>query len=310
MKSRFLSDFFGKDGKLSVQMGNFFYFLFIIILFFVIFFSIKLCNKKGKKFSYKFILTILICNCSLHFIKQLFPTYMKEWPNSLWKSTFENLCAALIILSPFIFISKNKYLKDYMYYIGIISGLGVYLFPYGSMYRDLRDIDTLVDILRFYICHCPLVLCGYLMVQQGFHKLDYHRLHYVVFTYLFFQSIIFLNDVIMFIAGVPEFKNAYGSFQTREGWLNFLYRTGPANESVNLGFKEDFDKMLGFIYIPYLMTYKIDAKTYFVPVLWQFIPVFILQYPLGFVMSYPFQKEQMKIDYERHKINKKFKDIK
>ena len=304
---RSLTSIFGKNGMISVEIGNFFYFFFILLLLAFCFFSVKLCNKKGKRFAYKYILTILFANFSLHFIKQLLPSYLNNFPNSLWKSTFENLCAALIILAPFIFMSKNKLFKDYMFYIGIVSGFGVYLFPFGSTGRDLRNLDTLIDVLRFYLCHMPLVLCGFLMVQQGFHKLDYHRIWKLVFTYIFFQTIIFLNDLLLFVCGVPDFKQAYGTVSDKQAWLNFLYRSGPANESVNMGFKEDFDKMLGWLYIPYLMTYKIGDKTYFIPVLYQFLPVFLLQFPIGIILAYPFQKEQMKLDYIRYKVDREFK---
>lgn len=294
--------FFKKDGIYTIELGNFFYFIPIIILLLVVYFSIKLCNKKGKKFANYYIIVILFCNFALHFFKQLFPTYSKGWPNTLWKSSFENLCATLIMLAPFIYLSKNKYLKDYMFYLGIISGAGVYFFPYGSMSRDLTNIDNLIDIVRFYVCHCPLILCGLLMVQQGFHKLNYRRLWAIAFSYTFLQTIVFLNDVVLFAIGVPDFKEAYGSFTDIEAWKLFLYRNGPANESVNMGFKEDFDKLLGWAYIPFLMTYKMDSRTYFVPVLYQFIPVFLVSYPIGMILSFPWQKEQMKIDYMKLKI--------
>lgn len=299
-----LGFFTSKDGSVSIQFGNFLYMITIIVLILIIYFSIKLCHKRGKHFANKYILAILIFNFCLHFVKQLLPTYSKEWPNSLWKSTFENLCAALIILAPFIYISKNKYLKDYMFYIGVISGVGVYLFPAGVFGIDLRNIDAIVDVTRFYICHIPLALCGILMVEEGFHKLDYKRLWVLPFSYIGFQTIIFLNDLILFVCQAGAFYDYYGPISDRQSWLDFFYREGIANESANFGFRESFDSMLSWLYIPYLMTFKLEGRTYFIPVLYQFIPVCILTWPVGLLMSYPWQKEQYKIDYLSHKIKK------
>ncbi len=302
---RMNDDFIFQEKKISIQLGNPLYILTILILFFIIFFSLKLCHKKGKQFSYRFILGILIFNFLLHFAKQLFPPYMKQFPSSLWKSTFENLCATLIIISPFIFVSKNKYLKDYMYYIGVISGIGVYFFPFGTFGRDLTNMDVLIDVIRFYVCHIPLVLCGFLMVEEGFHKLDYRRLWSIPITYLTLQCVIFTNDVVKFACG--GYANECGYIDSKEAWMVFLYRNGPANESTNMGFKENFDSFLSWLYIPYLMTYKMDGRTYFIPVLWAYLPILSLSYPVGTVLAYPFQKEQMKIDYRRFLIKMRYR---
>lgn len=299
-----LGFFTNSDGSITIQLGNFLYFLTLIALILIIYFSIKLCHKRGKHFANKYILAILIFNFCLHFVKQLFPTYSKDWPNSLWKSSFENLCAALIILAPFIYISKNKYLKDYMFYIGVISGLGVYLFPAAVFGIDLRNLDSFVDVTRFYICHIPLALCGILMVEEGFHKLDYKRLWVLPFSYIGFQMIIFLNDLILFVCQAGAFYDYYGPISEKQSWLDFFYRDGIANESANFGFRESFDSMFSWLYIPYLMTFKLEGRIYFIPVLYQFIPVCILAWPIGLIMSYPWQKEQYKIDYLNHKIKK------
>ena len=74
-----------------------------------------------------------------------------------------------------------------------------------------------------------------------------------------------------------------------------------------MGFKENFDSFLSWLYIPYLMTYKMDGKTYFIPVLWAYLPILSLSYPVGAVLAYPFQKEQMKIDYRRFLIKMRYR---
>lgn len=292
-----------------IQFGNFFYLIPLFFLFTVIIVSTLLSRRFGKKFTRRYILVFLWGNFLLHFLKQLLPGYIDDQPYMLSKSSFENLCGGLVILSPFIFMWGNKYLKDYMFYIGIISGVGVYFYPSGIMNISLADPENLVEIIRFYACHLPLALCGFLMVDSGIHKLDYHRLWSIPFTFVCINFIVFLNSIFLWATGA--WTRFYGDINKLENWKVFLSRRTMINNNASqigppmIQTKDarwgtadliPWDKFM----IPYLQTYHMDVKgvdtVCYVPSLWLFIPVALVTPPIGFVMSFRWEHRHMKMD--------------
>ncbi|MCR5349185.1 MAG: hypothetical protein K6E59_06245 [Bacilli bacterium] len=281
-----------------VQIGNFFYFLFIFLLIGLVVGSILLCRKLGKKFSHRFISIILWANFALHILKQFLPLSIAHWPTGWTDSAFPNLCATLIVVSPFIFHWGNKYMKDYMYYMGVISGILVYLVPTGAMRSDITGLDYAFETARFYFCHWPMVVCGILMVEQGFHKLDWKRLWAIPFLYCAVLAIISLDQILFGpILKVPGYPTEW------LGENGVLYRANFAsvwtNQSMQFGPQPGVDAILGWAYpylIPGLMTFQVDGVLYFTPVIWIFPFIAIGTALLGPLMALPFEHRQMGID--------------
>ena len=281
-----------------VQLGNFWYFLAIFLLFGVTALSMWLCHRFGKKFAYWYIAIILWANFALHFCKQFLPNYYTRWPDSLSDSFFPNLCAVLISISPFVFHWGNKYLKDYMYYLGIISGVAVYFVPTGAMRMDIPDMEYVFETTRFYLCHWPLVVCGLLMVEQGFHKLDWKRLWAMPIMYCGILALICLHVIVcgplLKLQGFPH---------EWVGENGILYRAPIgveySNQSMQFGPQLGVDKIFGWAYpylIPFLMTYKVDGTLYFTPVIWIAPFIAILTALFAPLMAAPFEHRQMRLD--------------
>ena len=281
-----------------VEIGNFFYFLFIFLLFGLVVGLTALCHKLGKRFSYRFISITLWANFALHFLKQFLPNYYKLWPYSLGDSLFPNLCAVLIFLSPFIFHWGNAHLKDYMYYIGIISGVLVYFVPTGALRTDVTGLEYAFETTRFYLCHWPLVVCGFLMVEQGFHKLDWKRLWSIPLT---FGGILVLITLDQFLFGpILKFQGYPHEWIGENGVLNrFNPYSAMSNQSMQFGPQPGPDKFLSWLYpalIPGLAVYWVEGERYFTPVIWM-LPFIALATPLvGIPMCLPFEHKQMKLD--------------
>ena len=55
------------------------------------------------------------------FLKVYIPPYSVDEARKLRDAWFVNICGANIALFPFFFFCKNKYVKDYMFYIGVLS---------------------------------------------------------------------------------------------------------------------------------------------------------------------------------------------
>ena len=276
-----------------VRFGNFLYFLPLAILFALLFLASALTSRFGKKFSRRLILILLWSNFALHFFKQLIPYYYATMPVSLVESTATNFCATLIIMEPFIFLSNNKYLKDYAFYVGILSALAAYLIPTTPMNLDMSYAENFVEVLRYYSCHAPLLICGFLMVKDGHHQLDYKRGWALPLIMVGVNLVIVLNGFFFYAIGFPGYT---------QDFYYLTSRSGPLAGAACFGPPVFMDKILAPFYkfmIPGLQYYYDGSGALqFTPVLWLLPPLYLAGVILVPIMSYPFQKHQMQCDLE------------
>ena len=281
-----------------VRIGNLPYFLFILFLFGVTALSSYLCNKLGKQFAFRYLSIILWANFGLHFLKQLLPHFLAQFPYGLADSAFPNLCAVLIVLAPFIFHFGNDYLKDYFYYIGFISGVLVYLVPTGAMRTDLAQGDYYFETFRFYFCHWPLVVGSLLMVSQGFHKLDWKRLWAIPLMFCAILAIIAIDQI--FFGPVMKLPGYPYEWVGEHGVLNRMnVSSAYSNQSMQFGPQPGVDGILGWLYpalIPGLMTYYVGGEIYFTPVIWIMPFIYIGAAILGPLLTLPFERKAMRAD--------------
>ena len=282
---------------IGVAFGNTLYFLFILLLIALVFGTRSLCRRFGKEFTRNLLLILYWSNFALHFLKQFNPYYISRLPNSLGSSSLENFCAILIVISPFVFVFGNDYLKDYLFYVGIVSGIMVYLVPTGALGRDLGDLDSLLEVLRFYGCHAPLVIGGYLMVEEGLHRLDYHRLWAIPLMFTAVNGVVFLNGVFLgFVLHFPGWPSTWEQFSDRDCFVNQSFTFGPMRQ---------FDGTLGWVYklmIPGLQTYhNSNGELCFVPVIYMLIPLYIATALFGPWLCYKYEKRHYRMDFEEWK---------
>ena len=86
---------------IAVNYGNWLYFTLIALMAGLMVLLLWLSKKKGPKWTDRFVFFMLWTNFALHFLKQLNPYYMAEFPFSLTRSSPENLCAVLVIAAVF-----------------------------------------------------------------------------------------------------------------------------------------------------------------------------------------------------------------
>ncbi len=118
---------------------------------------------------------LLLFGLLLHFLKAYIPPYSVDEARLLRDAWFVNICGANIALFPFFFLSKNKYVKDYMFYIGVISGLIALFYPQEPIAK-LDQLAEFWDIVRFYFHHWMLLTVPLLMVLLGHHQLSWKRI--------------------------------------------------------------------------------------------------------------------------------------
>ena len=192
---------------MNIQMFNGWYFLFLILsigIFVGIYFLLK--NKKEKTIKIV-LLSLLIFAVVLHFIKPLFPPYSTDESRMLRDSWFVNICAANIALFPIFFCCKNKHLKDYMFYLGVISGLLSIIYPMEPIAKS-NQAGEWIDIIRFYIHHNILWHVPLLMVLLKIHKINYHRVWSTPLVLLLVMLFIMLNQIFQSELGFIPLRNS------------------------------------------------------------------------------------------------------
>lgn len=281
-----------------VEFGNVWYFLFLVLLLGAVAGSVILCRKKGPKFAHRFILALLWGNFALHFLKQVLPTFLEWFPQGLCDSLFPNLCAVLIFFGPFIYLFGTKRMKDYFFYIGILSGTLVYLMPTGAVRHDLPAYAYASETIRFYLCHFPLIAAPLIMVDQKFHRLDWKRLWSI--PLYFCLALTFIAFHCILFGPILKFDRFPHDWIGPDGVFNRLGPNGGiANQSMQFGPQPGVDAIFGPAYkflIPGLMVFYVGDQLYFTPVIWIMPFIFLGTAIIGPLMTLPFERKAMKMD--------------
>ena len=267
-----------------IPVGNFFYFLAILSFVFITILTNYLTNRLGKRFAYILCTTLLWMNFLLHFYKQFSPYYLQDFPYMLRASTLENLCAASIFFSPFVYRYGTKWLKSYMAIISIISGAVVLIMPTTAIGKDLSDISNLTEVLRFYSCHVVLILVPILMLTSGQIKIEYRYCWNLSLCFMCHMMVIFVNEALLMASGLVQ-----------ADWLDLLSRD-YRNSAAAMGLPSSMDAMLGWLYC-IMPHFYIDGVLYFVPAIWAVVPLVLLCPFIGLAFAYPSQKWAIKADW-------------
>ncbi|MBQ7411861.1 MAG: YwaF family protein [Clostridia bacterium] len=233
MKSWFYIDWF-----------NFWYFFFLAISAGLIVGLYFLLRNKSQKTQKIVLFAILAFGLLMHFMKVLYPPYSTDPARMLRDSWFVNICGANIALFPILFWVKNKLAKDYMVYIGIISGFIALVYPQEPMAKNASDAEIIaegladkyapqmeqwMDILRFYFHHWMLIAIPLLMVLLGLHKLSYKRIFNAPTGLLLVMLFIMLNQLFQAELGYIPLRDA-NFFDVN--WKNTSYIWGPDGDAI------------------------------------------------------------------------------
>lgn len=271
---------------MKIGMFNIWYCFWIIIsidIFLVLYLSLRNKSDKTKKIV---LFSLLAFAFVLHFLKALFPPYSTDLSRLYRDSWFINICGANIGLFPLFFFSKNKYIKDYMFYLGILGGAIAILYPAEPMAK-VNQAAEWIDIVRFYVHHNILWYVPLLMVMFKLHKLNYRRLLVLPITFCCVLMFIMINQVLQSELGYIPLRD--------DNFFSINYK----NSSMIWGPDGAIGNILAIFCPNIFKTVPVGAnagqKKYW-PLIWLVVPMYILLVPISFLMCLIFDHKHFIAD--------------
>ena len=182
-----------------MHYGSTFYILSIVSLL-IITAVIWLILKKRSKRTQKTVLFILmLLNALQHFLKFIiYPQYYGSGVTYI--CTAYNMCAVLIISSPAALLLKSRFLKNCVFHIGAVAGLGAIAAPVWFIGLPVSQLGW--EYVRFYICHSLLFVSSILVMLLNIHRASYREFWQIGLGFLLGLCIIMINDVIFMTVGL------------------------------------------------------------------------------------------------------------
>ena len=265
---------------MEIQMFNGWYFFWVLLLTFITIDLYLLFKNKSKKAQDILLFSLLAVGLILHFTKCYYPPYSTDEARMLRDSWFVNICGANIALFPFLYFSKNKHIRDYMFYIGVISGLIAIFYPQEPIDK-VDQINEYLDIIRFYYHHWMLLAVPLLRQLWGHHKLSYKRVLNAPTGLMLLALFIILNQIFQSELGFIPLRNG----NMIPNYKNTSYIWGPLNQDGSM------DPIGGFlaIFTPEFFKampigpHKGEIKYW--PWFWLLCPIYLIVTTLAFLIS-------------------------
>ena len=261
--------------------------------------------RNKSEFTQKAVLWgFLALGLALHFLKVYIPPYSVDEARLLRDSWLVNICGANIGLFPFLFFSKSEKVKDYMFYIGVLSGLIALFYPQEPMAKT-NQLGEQLDIVRFYYHHWMVLAVPLLMVLLGHHKLSYKRILSAPTGLLLVMLFILLNQLFQSELGFIPLRDREEFFEI--GYKNSSYIWGPGTGDAIGNFLATFTPEV-FRTVP---VGEFAGQEKYWPWFWMICPVYLLVTPLSFGLCMIFDGKAFAADIKAlpKRLNKKLAGI-
>ncbi len=251
-----------------IRYGSFAYFLPMLVAAAAVaglYFAMRKRSARAKSAAVALLAAV---NLIQHLFKQfVWPHYFGDaFPATI--NTAYNMCAALIIVTPFVLVSKSTAWKQFMAYVGTAAGALTFVLPYWYIGQTLWQWDA----LRYYVCHGLLLCTSLLPALWGLHKISWRDFYKLPFIFFFMQILIAFDHLVCWTLGV----NGEGEF------FDVLYEANPL-WMMHPG--ENFAFVIPLIDALTPDIFFGDGSRPYVPILWYAVPLTLAMWVLAFALD-------------------------
>lgn len=219
------------------------------------------------------VLVLAALNIAQHLLKQfIYPHYESmAYPDLI--NTAYNMCATLILITPFVVLFGGRAFKQFVSYVGTAAGVLTMIVPHWYIGQTFFQWD----VLRYYLCHGMLVATSLLPALWRLHRFNWRDFLKFPFLFFFMLIIIAFNDLIFWCLGVV------GDY-TDGKFFDMLYEANPCwmmHPDEGFGWLKDVIA----VFTPDIFFGDAASGKPYVPVLWYAIPVTLLFWVLGFALG-------------------------
>jgi hypothetical protein len=247
-----------------LNMFSVVYFVWVIVAIVLMVIMYRVFRDKSDRFKYNFLFSLTILAWIIHFSRiWLDPDLLPH------KIFFEDLCGFSTMVYPFFFLSKNKVLKDYMYFVGAVFAAHSLFYPNNIEGDPIFYFNT----IRFFFAHFILVSVPVMMVSWKMHVPSIKHIPYMVLFVLIGALYNFsLSAFFVEVGLLSYYKNYMGLWANTDSVFRIFERVAPFAVYTTIEQGVEVTKPIPFVYM---------------------IPGLILFYtPVWTIMSIPFLRKK------------------
>jgi len=156
--------------------------------------------KEREKLTRGVIVGVLFFGFFLHFARIIPLLGNHDWHQIVFTISPKSICAVSAMMFPFAFLFGGRTIRDYMFYVGIVTALIALIIPGEIFGQNWYEFDS----IRFYLMHAVIVFAPIMMVACGFHKIVWHTSWRTGYIILCVFAVILADIVLMSAIGFLE----------------------------------------------------------------------------------------------------------